>query len=181
MAEVLLVALIIALLAAIVIPNLRRSPILRPDAAAASELAALLRHARMAAHGSGRVHHVRLVEDVDGWVATLYALDAAGVAQRVRDEGYRSEVRTTAVTAFEPAGSGAGAGHSTDKVVVYGPAGPDRAYVIELAGDDPGAYRIEVTRSSGVVRLTTTDSTAAAATMAAIANDWEARCRHALP
>jgi len=167
--EILLVLLIIALSAAIVVPNLRRRGPGGSDAAAASELVSLLRHARTAARHTGRTHTVHLTNDEGGCTATLDG-SRRGAADPL-------PVQTAAVTAFNGSASGA----PGPWVVSFGATGPDRAYTIELAGDAGRTVRIEITGRSGLVRLTTAHSDETNARTAAIADYWETQCRHALP
>jgi len=165
------VLLIIALLAAIAIPMLRRTGGTTSDALAAAELAALLRHARTEARLTGDRRHVRLVPQEDHCVASVDApTAAAGTSGPL-------PVRLPPLRAFvgpEPVVGG-------ERVVTFGPGGPDQAYVVELAAAEGTTLCIEITYPSGLVRLTETDAASSVALVDAIAGDWEVRCRHALP
>lgn len=179
--EMLLVMLIVALLAALVVPTFARPARDLGRQRELWQLVNLLRDARMAA-ADGEVYVVRLRRQGEGWVAEVLQIDRDGGERPVGRGRWPRQTPIPEVKAFYRDGEKI---DSETPAVKFTSAGVDRDYTIELQGGDDEKEKlcVMVRRPSGLVRMLQTDPLTAMAEkdVAAVESYWQMYCRRAQP
>ena len=151
--EVVLAALIVALLAALTMPLLGQGARSFGMRTAHYELVSLLRQARYTAAATGKTCIVRLRPASGGYLAEPLIVENEGEPPVPIRQAWATQVQLPAVQELLQIPPDRGRSDRTELTIRFTPMGVTEDYVVELDTPDGQTARIEIRRPSGLVRL----------------------------